>query len=76
MDASVHFFEVIAQQEMICTKFSNFVVEAGTAHKMLQSWKCGEDEIHEIVDSAGLVIGDLSKSKNSGMRQYLLSSWE
>lgn len=72
MVASMHYFEVIAKQDMICTKFRNFHVQQGTVYTMFPSWKRGEEEIHEITKKQGLAITTLGKAQNSGMRQYLI----
>ncbi|KAF4948722.1 hypothetical protein FSARC_13658 [Fusarium sarcochroum] len=72
LDKSMHFFKVIAQQEMVCTRYNNFVVKAGTVYTMFPSWKRGETEIHDITNKEGLNIKTLGKAPNSGMRQYLI----
>ncbi|KAM5347545.1 hypothetical protein ACJ41O_007369 [Fusarium nematophilum] len=72
MVEAMHYFEVIAQQDMICTDFGNLLVQKGTAYKMFPSWKRGETNIHDIAKKEGLAIKTLGKAENSGMRQYLL----
>ncbi|KAM0217976.1 hypothetical protein ACHAQD_007174 [Fusarium lateritium] len=72
MNASMHYFKVVATQKMICTRYNNFIVEAGTEYTMFPSWKRGEAEIHQITKEVGLNIKTLGKSPNSGMRQYII----
>ncbi|KAH8729884.1 hypothetical protein BGZ61DRAFT_346712 [Ilyonectria robusta] len=74
MVSSMHYFEVIAKQTMVCKNFNNFVVESGTIYKMFPSWKRGEAEIHEITKKERLAIKTLGKADNSGMRQYLIQA--
>ncbi|KAM0555843.1 hypothetical protein ACHAPJ_006242 [Fusarium lateritium] len=74
MDKSMHYFKVVAQQEMVCARYNNFVVKAGTVYTMFPSWKRGEAEIHDITNKEGLNIKTLGKAPNSGMRQYLIQS--
>ncbi|KAF4449588.1 hypothetical protein F53441_7155 [Fusarium austroafricanum] len=72
LEKSMHYFNVVAQQEMICTNYDNFVVKAGTVYTMFPSWKRGETEIHAMTNAQGLNIKTLGKAPHSGMRQYLI----
>ncbi|KAF5022886.1 hypothetical protein F66182_5046 [Fusarium sp. NRRL 66182] len=72
LDNGMHFFEVVAQHEMVCTLYDDFVVKAGTAYTMFPSWKRGEMEIHDITTDQGMKIKTLGKAASSGMRQYLV----
>ncbi|WZH48250.1 uncharacterized protein QYS62_009421 [Fusarium acuminatum] len=72
MNASMHYFKVTATQTMVCTRYDNFIVQAGTEYTMFPSWKRGEAEIHNITKVIGLNIKTLGKSPNSGMRQYII----
>ncbi|KAH7144334.1 hypothetical protein B0J13DRAFT_444227 [Dactylonectria estremocensis] len=73
-DESMHYFEVVAQHDMTCTHFDNFLVKAGTTYKMFKSWKRGETDIHQITEKENLVIQTIGKAHNSGMRQYLIQT--
>ncbi|KAI8675621.1 Methyltransf-33 domain-containing protein [Fusarium keratoplasticum] len=72
MDKSMHFFKVTALKDMVCDKFGNYKISAGTSYKMFPSWKRGEAEIHEITKKEGLTVKTLGKAKNSGMCQYII----
>ncbi|KAF5675844.1 hypothetical protein FHETE_2447 [Fusarium heterosporum] len=72
MNASMHYFKVVAQHEMICTRYGNLVVRAGTEYTMFPSWKRGASEIHRMTLGLGLRIATLGKAPNSGMHQYII----
>ncbi|KAL9563612.1 hypothetical protein ACKAV7_012280 [Fusarium commune] len=72
LDNSMHYFEVVAQHDMVCHHYDDFLVKTGTVYTMFPSWKRGESEIHEIAKAQGLNIKTLGKAPNSGMRQYLI----
>ncbi|KAL5605181.1 hypothetical protein FOVSG1_005328 [Fusarium oxysporum f. sp. vasinfectum] len=72
LDNSMHYFEVVAQHDMVCHHYDDFLVKKGTVYTMFPSWKRGEAEIHEITKAQGLNIKTLGKAPNSGMRQYLI----
>ncbi|KAG7407527.1 hypothetical protein LZL87_003892 [Fusarium oxysporum] len=72
LDNSMHYFEVVAQHDMICHHQDDLLVKTGTVYTMFPSWKRGESEIHEITRAQGLNIKTLGKAPNSGMRQYLI----
>ncbi|KAF4470283.1 hypothetical protein FALBO_2799 [Fusarium albosuccineum] len=74
MDKAMHFFNVTAEHDIVCTKFSNFLVKKGTTYMMFPSWKRGEVEIHEITNKQHLAVKTLGKAANSGMRQYLIQA--
>lgn len=76
MDHSMHYFEVIAQEPLTCTKFGDFVVEDGTVYKMFPSWKRGERECHRIAEAHDLDVVTLGQATNSGMRQYIVEKRE
>ena len=73
MVEEMHFFEVVANNDMVCKKFGNLLIKKGTTYKMFPSWKRGEQNIHQITKEEGLAIKTLGKAPNSGMRQYLVS---
>lgn len=75
LNKSMHYFDVTANQDMVCTKFS-INVPAGTVFQMFKSWKRYENEIHELTNEVGLAIETLGKAENSGMRQYIISAVE
>ncbi|KNB11935.1 hypothetical protein FOXG_11640 [Fusarium oxysporum f. sp. lycopersici 4287] len=72
LDNSMHYFEVVAQHDMVCHHYDDFLVKKGTVYTMFPSWKRGESEVHEITKAQGLNIKTLGKAPNSGMRQYLI----
>ncbi|KAF9761278.1 hypothetical protein IL306_003878 [Fusarium sp. DS 682] len=72
LNHSMHYFEVVAQRDMICHRYDNYVVKSGTVYTMFPSWKRGEAEIHSIAQAQGLKIATLGKAPRSGMRQYLI----
>ncbi|KAM0244782.1 hypothetical protein ACHAP5_005905 [Fusarium lateritium] len=73
LNKAMHYFDVTASQDMVCTKFG-INVPAGTVFKMFKSWKRYENEIHELTNEVGLKIKTLGKAENSGMRQYIISA--
>ncbi|KAH7140865.1 hypothetical protein EDB81DRAFT_654893 [Dactylonectria macrodidyma] len=74
MEKTMHYFEVVAQHDMVCTHFDNFLVKAGTTFKMFKSWKRGEVDIHQITEKENLAIQTIGKAPNSGMYQYLVQA--
>ncbi|KAF5620055.1 4-dimethylallyltryptophan n-methyltransferase [Fusarium sp. NRRL 52700] len=72
LDNSMHYFKVVAQQDMVCHRYNDFFNQKGTTYTMFPSWKRGEVEIHGIAKSQCLDIKTLGKAPNSGMRQYLI----
>jgi uncharacterized SAM-dependent methyltransferase len=72
LDNSMHYFEVVAQRDMVCCRYNDFFVKKNTVYTMFPSWKRGESEIHEITKAEGLDITTLGKAPNSGMRQYMI----
>ncbi|RKL35935.1 hypothetical protein BFJ70_g7493 [Fusarium oxysporum] len=72
LDNSMHYFEVVAQHDMVCHHYDDFLVKKGTVYTMFPSWKRGESEIREITKAQGLNIKTVGKAPNSGMRQYLI----
>jgi uncharacterized SAM-dependent methyltransferase len=75
LDQAMHYFDVTANQDMVCTKYG-INVHAGTVFQMFKSWKRYENEIHKLTNETGLTIETLSKAENSGMRQYIISAVE
>ncbi|QGI65443.1 hypothetical protein CEK26_009393 [Fusarium fujikuroi] len=75
LNKAMHYFDVTANHDMICTKF-DIHVAAGTTFKMFKSWKRYEDEIHQLTNEVGLKIETLGKAENSGMRQYIIKTAE
>ncbi|KAK7409149.1 hypothetical protein QQX98_008642 [Neonectria punicea] len=74
MVSTMHYFEVLVEEPMVCRNFNNFFIDSGATYKMFPSWKRGETEIHQITKKEGLAIKTLGKAKNSGMRQYLIQT--
>jgi uncharacterized SAM-dependent methyltransferase len=75
LNKAMHYFDITANQDMVCTKFG-INVPAGTVFQMFKSWKRYENEIHELTNEVGLEIRTLGKAENSGMRQYIISAKE
>ncbi|KAM0298127.1 hypothetical protein HYE67_001167 [Fusarium culmorum] len=73
MSQAMHYFDVTANQDMLCEAF-NIEVPAGTVYQMFKSWKRHAAEIHHLTNSVGLKIETLGKAKNSGMRQYIIKA--
>ncbi|KAF4983797.1 hypothetical protein FZEAL_881 [Fusarium zealandicum] len=74
LDDAMHYFDVTAQHDMVCKKFDNFLVPAGTVYKMFKSWKRSEANIRQISEKEGLSVTLIGQSKNSGMRQYMVQN--
>ncbi|RGP77220.1 hypothetical protein FLONG3_4735 [Fusarium longipes] len=73
MSEAMHYFDVTADQRMVCTEF-DIEVPAGTVYQMFKSWKRNEGEIHKLTNEVGLKIETLGKADKSGMRQYIIKA--
>lgn len=70
-----HDFPLVAKVRMACTKFNNFVIEAGKRYFAFPSWKPSNASCEGIAKSCGLQFEVLKKpgQKDHGrMRQFLL----